>query len=289
MTWRTALAASRATRSFSTSTRAQFPRRIRPRELSLDEIEDWQPSKKAVVEGLLTKEDYRSFPKKGEQANTFSPDDVEEFQYDDTTSDGHRLLDQQRQVLYYFRLIEHEMPKLVAFRKPFVPPTSDRPMTVRSIDYGGESHPVTAKRVISVPVTYLPLRDANATHKLKVLAGVRWTSEPPKDAGFRYKEEGGEHGYIKISCEDFPEPSMNLKWASDALDRLVAEANDTSDPMTDVPLDTRHIDWKRAKRGIGIKNGDLAGGRKRTAEPPSLRDFPREWLPAHPRPAPVQS
>lgn len=113
MTWRTALTVARATRSFSTSTRAQFPRRIRPRELSLDEIEDWQPSKKAEVEGLLSKADYKSFPVKGEQANTFSADDVEEYQYDDTSSDGHRLLDQQRQVLYYFRLIEHEMPKLV--------------------------------------------------------------------------------------------------------------------------------------------------------------------------------
>ena len=74
-------------------------------------------------------------------------------------------------------------------------------------------------------VAYLPLRDATAIHKCKVLAGVRWSSEPPKDGGFRYKEAGGEHGYIKIACEDFKEPAMNLKWASDALDRLVAEAN----------------------------------------------------------------
>ena len=113
MTWHTALAAARASRSFSTSTRSHFPRRIRPRELSLDELENWRPSKKAEAEGLTSKKDYESFPIKGEQANTFSPDDVEEFQYDDTSSDGHRLLDQQRQILYYFRLIEHEMPKLV--------------------------------------------------------------------------------------------------------------------------------------------------------------------------------
>lgn len=32
---------------------------------------------------------------------------------DDATSAGHLLLQQQRQLLYYLRLIEHEMPKLV--------------------------------------------------------------------------------------------------------------------------------------------------------------------------------
>jgi small subunit ribosomal protein S35 len=35
------------------------------------------------------------------------------FADDDTTSAGHLMLQGQRQVLYYLRLIEHEMPKLV--------------------------------------------------------------------------------------------------------------------------------------------------------------------------------
>lgn len=37
----------------------------------------------------------------------------DDFDDDDTTSAGHHMLREQRQVLYYLRLIEHEMPKLV--------------------------------------------------------------------------------------------------------------------------------------------------------------------------------
>lgn len=42
-----------------------------------------------------------------------SDDVIEKEADDDTTSAGHLMLQQQRQVLYYLRLIEHEMPKLV--------------------------------------------------------------------------------------------------------------------------------------------------------------------------------
>lgn len=40
-----------------------------------------------------------------------------DFDDDDTTSGGHLMLRQQRQTLYYLRLIEHELPKLVGTRK----------------------------------------------------------------------------------------------------------------------------------------------------------------------------
>ncbi len=39
------------------------------------------------------------------------------------------------------------------------------------------------------------------------------------------EEKVDEHGYIKISCEDFPEPGMNLKWISDVFDRLIEQAH----------------------------------------------------------------
>ena len=112
-----------------------------------------------------------------------------------------------------------------AFRKPFIPPTPEIPLVVRSISYGGEEHPVTVKRVIVVPVAHLPLKDDAARHSLKLITGTRWLPTPPRDSGIGSDEPGGEHGYVKISCEDFPKPAMNLKWASDALDRLVEEAN----------------------------------------------------------------
>ena len=112
------------------------------------------------------------------------------------------------------------------FRKPFKPPTSKKPLIIRSIDYVGEKHPAIAKQVIVVPVAHLPLHGPKAIHKFKLLAGVRWSEKPPRDSGVGIDEPGGEHGYVKISTEMFSEAAMNLKWASDTLDRLIKEAND---------------------------------------------------------------
>ena len=80
------------------------------------------------------------------------------------------------------------------------------------------------KRALTVAVSQLPLKDKGAIHKFRLLAGVRWTPTPPKDSGIK-PGESAEHGYVKISCEDFPEPAMNLKWVSDRLDELINEAN----------------------------------------------------------------
>lgn len=76
-----------------------------------------------------------------------------------------------------------------------------------------------------VPVAHLPLQDKDAIHTFKLLAGPRWSPEPPRDAGVGPEEIGREHGYFKISCEDYPKGPMNLKWISDTLDRLIMEAN----------------------------------------------------------------
>lgn len=113
----------------------------------------------------------------------------------------------------------------VAFRTPFVPPSKKAPIVVRSVDYGEDAHPGKVKRVLVVPLSHLALKNEHAIHKAKLVAGVRWSPEPPRDSGVGDSEEGREHGYIKIACEDFPEAEMNLKWASDVLDRLVEEAN----------------------------------------------------------------
>ena len=71
----------------------------------------------------------------------------------------------------------------------------------------------------------LPLKGAQERHTFKLLAGPRWSPIPPTDAGISPEESQSEDGFIKISCEDFPQPGMNLKWISDVLDRLVLEAN----------------------------------------------------------------
>jgi len=207
----------------------------------------------------------------------WSADDLVENE-NDPSSAGHLYLIQQRQNLRYLRLIEHEMPKLVAFRKPFVPPTSETPLVVRSVSYGGEEHPVTVKRALTVAVSQLPLKDERAFHKFRLLAGVRWTPVPPKDSGIKLGESA-EHGYVKISCEDFPEPAMNLKWVSDRLDDLINEANNDSDRFEDIPVDQRHLEARAAKAKKGKLKQDMAGGVGRYDSPPSVKDFPKSWLP----------
>ncbi|KAI0687781.1 mitochondrial ribosomal subunit protein-domain-containing protein [Cytidiella melzeri] len=192
----------------------------------------------------------------------------------DSSSYGHLMLQQQRQLLYYMRLIEHEMPQLVAYRKPFVPPPPSHPLVIRSVSYGGEAHPVERKRTVVVPVARLPLKDGAARHKFKLLAGVRWTPEPPKDSGISVGEKNGQHGFVKISCEDFPLPAQNLKWVSDTLDRLIGESNKGKDKFSDLPLDTRHLEAKVRK----------TKGRGRSQ--PSIKDFPKEWLPVRPSASP---
>jgi hypothetical protein len=92
------------------------------------------------------------------------------------------------------------------------------------MSYPGEEHPAAVKRVLTVAVSQLPLKDKRAIYKFRLLAGVRWTPTPPKDSGIKLAESA-KHGYVKISCEDFPEPAMNLKWVSDRLDNLINEAN----------------------------------------------------------------
>lgn len=131
---------------------------------------------------------------------------------------------------------------MIEYRRPFNPPSpTQTSVLVRSVTYAGEPyHPVTRKRAITVPVSLLPLANPTAIHNVKVLADTRWTTEPPKDAGlpqerhtpvFADKEKNmdgekmSEHGYIKISCESFPEGQMNLKWCMDTLRKLVKEAN----------------------------------------------------------------
>ncbi|KAF9015067.1 mitochondrial ribosomal subunit protein-domain-containing protein [Cyathus striatus] len=197
---------------------------------------------------------------------------TEHVEYDDSPTLGHMVIQEERQTVHFLRLIELEMPKLVAYRKPFVPPTNATPVVVRSIDYAGEQHPATTKRVIVVPVDKLPLKDDSAIHKIKLLAGPRWTPNPPADAGVAQSEEWG-NGYIKISCENFPKPAMNLKWASDVLDRLITQANQPQPMFEHLPVDMRHIYAKVRK----AKKGDHL--RDRALHRPTIRDFPKSWLP----------
>lgn len=125
------------------------------------------------------------------------------------------------------RVVRTKRVSCPAFRRPFVPPPSDKYLTHRQLWYGGEEHPAEKKAVIVVPVSKLPLTQPSAVHKFKLIAGTRWSREYPKDSGFSSHEleSLGEQGFIKISCEDMPDHGLNLKWCSDVLDRMVKESN----------------------------------------------------------------
>jgi hypothetical protein len=123
-------------------------------------------------------------------------------------------------LIFAFVLLTAPLP---AYRKPFKPLKSDC-LIVRSIQYAGEEHPATAKRVVTVAIDDLPLRNEAAVHKFKLLAGPRWSIRPPADSGVSGLSAWG-NGFVKIACEDFPNPEQNLKWISDRLDSLIKEAN----------------------------------------------------------------
>ncbi|GAA6026993.1 hypothetical protein JCM8097_006023 [Rhodosporidiobolus ruineniae] len=176
-------------------------------------------------------------------------------------------LDKQRQILHYLRLEQLQFKDLVAFRQPFTPPSPSAVVQVRHQHYQGEHHPAARKVTISVPVSRLPLQTPEQRHKFKLLAGPRWTPPLP---GRTAQED--EDGTVKLACELFPSERMNEKWCSDILDKLLAESSNSSDPMTDIPLDPRPARARLAK----------SRKLKRTV---GLKDFPQEWLPKQARSA----
>jgi small subunit ribosomal protein S35 len=52
-----------------------------------------------------------------------------------------------------------------------------------------------------------------------------------------------------------------------------------SDSFKDIPIDRRHLDAKAEKAKKGKLKRDIAGGAARYVSPPSIRDFPKSWLP----------
>ena len=47
----------------------------------------------------------------------------------------------------------------------------------------------------------------------------------------------------------------------------------------DIPVDRRHLEAKAAKAKKGKLKRDMAGGVGRYDSPPSIKDFPKSWLP----------
>lgn len=230
-------------------------------------------------------------PRRQRMANDdFALDKMGKFNFDDIPTLGHEGLHRQRELLHYARLVEWELPKLQALRTTYQPPAKEAILRLRSIHYQGEAHPATRKAVLTVNVSDLfrsgKLTSEAARRKFLLLAGTHWNPLEDRDGSddrskgsSRFTLDGKQSeieavalgtgvGSIKISCERFPNERMNVKWCSDAVDKMLQEANENAEDMKDVPLDLRHVKAQDARRkSFARHNG------------PSKQDFPKQWLP----------
>lgn len=100
-------------------------------------------------------------------------------------------------------------------RRPYNPPSSKQVVNVQTLYHPADpNHAASKKAVITVTANAIQtgtgrLDEALARRKFRILAGSRF--DPRTDS-------------VKISCDRFPTLSMNQKWCSDALDRLIKEA-----------------------------------------------------------------
>ena len=108
-------ALSLSARSFSTSSSRAFPRHPPARAAAQSDVDIPRALREAAEAEDITLEDFQE-AQLGIRAQ-WSVDDLVEDE-NDSSSAGHLHLIQQRQNLFYLRLIEHEMPKLVGEREP---------------------------------------------------------------------------------------------------------------------------------------------------------------------------
>lgn len=181
---------------------------------------------------------------------------LQEFKFDDIPFLGHMAIEGDRERLHIMRLIEFQLPEIQKLRRPYKAPTTSQALTIQTAFRSSDPmHPVSRKAVLTTTVNRLvaatggKLSSKEAQHKLKAIAGPRYDPES---------------NTLKISSDSYPTVNMNMKWCSDALDRLIEAAADTSDPMTDIPLTTKHAQVKQSKNA-----------HKRRA---TIADIPKEWL-----------
>jgi len=94
----------------------------------------------------------------------------------------------------------------------------------------GEVHPAAKKVVVEFCTKDLKGLTEQQRVKLIKLVGPRYN--PDQDM-------------VKISCEKFEAPAQNKRYLGDLVNRLIAEAKDSSDLFEDIPLDFRHHKPKR--------------------------------------------
>ncbi|KAF2744706.1 hypothetical protein M011DRAFT_408065, partial [Sporormia fimetaria CBS 119925] len=163
----------------------------------------------------------------------------EDYYGDDITSHGHGLLEEQRDLREYARMIAWELPLLNQLAKPFELPTAKTPFRFRYTSYLGERHPAANKVVVEFSVSDMPNLTQMQKDKLIKLAGPRYN--PDTDC-------------VKMSCEMFDSLPQNKRFLGDTISKLLAEARDGKDTFADVPFDFRHH------------------------KPKVRHEFPKEWI-----------
>ncbi|GHJ85433.1 hypothetical protein NliqN6_1835 [Naganishia liquefaciens] len=224
--------------------------------------------------------------------NAFDITGIQKFQFDDTTSYGHMILEKKREHLSLLQAIERDRSLLEQQRKPFQPPSKDQCLRftttidlVIPADASARETAHTHKSVVHVPISRLPLSDDAAIHRFKLLAGPRWI--PPKNVILQ--QEGEEataeeaHGWFKMSQDSFGEVRLNRQWLTDTMQKLVQEANSTTSTIAqqELPLDLRHVYARLRKKRDG-KRGDHVWARVQARAAAGngggVPGFPKEWL-----------
>ncbi|KAK4214642.1 mitochondrial ribosomal subunit protein-domain-containing protein [Rhypophila decipiens] len=153
----------------------------------------------------------------------------DDFEEDDMLSIGHAKLDEHRDAREYARIAVWEMPLLSRFAKDFVPPTAEEPLRFRYTTYMGEFHPADRKVVVEFSPKDVPELSEAQQLKLMKLAGPRYNPEK---------------GLIKMSSDRFEHQAQNKRYLGDLVQKMITAAKDPTDMFEDVPLDTRHHDFK---------------------------------------------
>ncbi|KAH8887752.1 mitochondrial ribosomal protein [Thozetella sp. PMI_491] len=148
----------------------------------------------------------------------------DDFEEDDILGMAHGKLEELREYREYARLAVWELPLLAKFAKPFEPPAKNEPLRFRYTTYMGEFHPAERKVVVEFCPRDLNLTDAQQL-KLKKLAGARYN--PGKDI-------------VHMSSDMFDNQAQNKRYLGDLVQKLMAEAKDSTDMFENIPLDTRH-------------------------------------------------
>ena len=117
------------------------------------------------------------------------------------------------------------------FAKPFIPPSSERPLRFRYTTYMGETHPASKKIVLEFYTKdLLPILTPRQRTKLIKLVGPRYN--PSTDV-------------VKMSSEMFETQAQNKRYLGDLVDTLIDEAKNEADMFEDVPFDFRHHKEKK--------------------------------------------